>query len=335
MRVPQTDLSVLLISPKTYNYHSIICKSFEDSGIQCVWLDERPSSHFMYKIFSRLFNRLSRRFSASFYIRRLRSLFSSGFLPSHVLVIKGEALHSSVLDYLRVATPLSRFILYFWDSVANLPGHTSILRFFDCVASFDYRDCSQYSWTYFPLFAGNIANSISMNNSNLSCQYDWSFIGVVHSDRLYVLEKLLLYNSVSSCFYLYILFPSVAHLLRYLFSSPLTLFRLWPYIHFKPLSPHLLAYIYSSSRCIVDIHHPNQSGLTMRVIESLLSGLKVITTNSYVLNEPIYSPDRVMMIDRQEPLFAQSFLSSQFSPIPPSLANYYFPSQWVIRLLAL
>ena len=334
-----SKLSVLLISPRTYNYHELIVKSFERAGAECIWLDERPFSHFLFKIFSRRFNRLSRCFSARFYFRRVRSLFASGFSPTHVLVVKGEAIHSSVLNYVRKLYPQTKFTLYFWDSVVNLPGHESILSCFDTVASFDYRDCSIYGWRYCPLFSGNSGDSFKAASSirlDHCFQYDWSFVGVVHSDRLKVIDDLIRSNSATNLrFFLYIYFPSLAHLLRYFFLSPAPFLRLCPYIHFHSLSPTLLPKIYNQSRSVLDVHHPDQSGLTMRTVESILSGLKVMTTNSFVINEPFFSPERVLILDRNQPFIPLAFLNSNYIPLPISIVQSYLPVQWVIRLLSL
>jgi len=330
--------SVLLISPKTYNYHNILRHSLEGSGINCLWIDERPYSHFLFKTLSRGFNWLARRISIDFYISRVRSLASAGFSPSHVLVIKGEAIHASVLAYIRSIFPQAKLVLYFWDSCQNLPGHHTILPFFDVIASFDSRDCSINNWLYYPLFSGNAAEALaggSKSRSMFPRTYDWSFVGVVHSDRLKVIDRLIRSSPPSCRFFVYIYFPSLAHIFWFLASSPSSFLRLLPYTKTSPLSPERLSLIYDQSLCIVDVHHPSQSGLTIRTIESLLSGIKLATTNSCVSKEPLFSPDRVLILDRSSPHISPVFLDLSFSDIPDSIASPYKPARWVTALLNL
>ena len=330
--------SVLLVSPKTYNYHSIIIKALKESGHQCAWFDERPYSHPLFKLFSRLSNRLARRYSASLYIKRLRCLCSTGFSPSHILVIKGEAIHSSVILHMRSMFPQAKFILYFWDSAANLPGYRSLLSCFDVVASFDRRDCDDNGWIYHPLFSGNRAYARLEKPPVLSIRppcYDWSFVGVVHSDRLEFLDRLISGSTKAASSFIYIYFPSYLHVLFYFFRSPAPFYRLLPYIRLKPLAPSALQNVYSLSRCILDVHHPRQTGLTMRTIESIISGIKIATTNSYIVHEPLYAQERVLLLERTTPAIPDSFMSMSVSPISAESASCYQPARWVDHLLRL
>ena len=98
--------SLLLISPQTYNYHEILCNACVHEGIDFIWLDERPSSSILFKIISRKFNKLARILSVRHYLARLQEIKSSGFSPSHILVIKGESIDSSIVDDMRNAFPL-------------------------------------------------------------------------------------------------------------------------------------------------------------------------------------------------------------------------------------
>ena len=338
MNSPSHSLSLLLISPQTYNYHEIIIGACQELGVNCTWLDERPFSNSFFKLFARLSNRLARRLSAVIYLNRLKSLHSRGLSPTHVLIIKGEALHSSVIEYMRCAFPRARFILYFWDSVAKLPGHKSIIPYFDIVASFDYRDCTSYGWVYCPLFSGN-AGADHLVRSSTSFErlplYDWSFVGVVHSDRIQVLDKLLRHTAGSLSHYLYLYFPSYMHLCLYFLRCPAAFCRIFSYIHLAPLPPVEMSRIYWDSRCVLDIHHPCQAGLTMRTIESIVSGVKLASTNKWISREPIYDPSRVLILDRSSPNISPSFLAATSLHIPDSVAEYYHPRQWMHRLLHL
>ncbi len=336
---PYQFSSVLLISPRTYNYHEILFNAFTDAGVACCWLDERPFSHPLFKLFSRVLNSFARYLSVQRFKSRIDSVFSSGFLPTHVVIVKGEAVHPSVIVYLRSLFPAAKYILYFWDSVSNLPGHTTIVPLFDVVATFDFRDSVSHSWIYYPLFSGNCATKSHPSSRSAPSAstplYDWSFVGAAHSDRLIVLDRLFRQSEGSLEFFIYLYFPSLLHFCFFLIRSPLQLIHLHSHIHFRPLPATDLSRVYNSSRCILDIHHPSQTGLTIRTVESIISGLKVATTNCSISQEPFYSPDRVLIIDRSSPCIPYSFLKSIFSPLSEELAASYRPNHWVLALLSL
>lgn len=328
--------SLLLISPKTYNYHQILCQACKASSIDFVWLDERPSSSTLFKIISRKFNKAARKLSIRHYLSRIQAITSSGFNPSHILVIKGESMHPFVVDCMRRTFPSAKFVLYYWDSSRNLPGHLEFSKLFDVVASFDSLDCQLNNWCYYPLFCGNPAESCKpLATPAVKAAYDWSFVGVAHSDRLIILDKLVRESRSVNSFFLYIYFPSLFHLLYFLIVSPLSFLRLCVYFRVSPLPPDRLRSVYGQSACILDIHHPAQSGLTMRSIESVLSGVKLVTTNSSVTRDVFYDETRVFVLDRRRPSISPDFFDLAPNPIPESVACRFRPSSWLLSLLSI
>ena len=147
------------------------------------------------------------------------------------------------------------------------------------------------------MFAANLPSYSSSYKSNLH-SYDWSFVGAVHSDRLLILDKLL---TNSSNFFLYIYFPSIFHWLFCFLRYPMVLFRLRNFVSFRHLSSNKLASVYASSRSVIDINHPNQSGLTMRCVESLVRQL--LTSNANITNEYIYDVSQYLFLCRSSPYF--------------------------------
>jgi len=52
-----------------------------------------------------------------------------------------------------------------------------------------------------------------------------------------------------------------------------------------------------SCSVVIDIVQKGQSGLTMRAIEALAAGKKIITNNKNIINEPFYNTKNIMIID--------------------------------------
>lgn len=330
-------MRLLLISPQTYNYHKVLQSACRASDIDFSWLDERPFANPFFKFFSRKFNRLARNLSRRYYFRKISDLRDSGFSPSHVLLIKGEAIHQSVILYMRTLFPNARFILYFWDSITNLPGSTSISHLFDVTITFDYKDSVEQGWKYFPLFAGNYSlHSRACLDAPATPipRYDWSFVGAIHSDRILVLDKLCRSSSSQRNCYIFLYAQSFFQLILHFIYHPFAFLRLKKYIHMNTLDPELLSDIYAESLCVLDIHHPCQTGVTMRTVEALLSGKKVATTNVFALNLSISDSSRISVIDRAKPTLYSEFMFSPVSPINHFLSSQYYPDNWLLRLLA-
>ena len=56
--------------------------------------------------------------------------------------------------------------------------------------------------------------------------------------------------------------------------------------------------IYSRSSIILDIEHPNQQGLTMRTLESIGAGKKLITTSKSIQHYVFYNTNNIAIINR-------------------------------------
>ena len=67
---------------------------------------------------------------------------------------------------------------------------------------------------------------------------------------------------------------------------------------FKKIPIEITNQFYQRAKCIIDINHPNQTGLTMRTIETLGNGKRLITTNHHIKNESFYNEKMILVIDR-------------------------------------
>ena len=80
-----------------------------------------------------------------------------------------------------------------------------------------------------------------------------------------------------------------------------------------------------SSRAVLDIQHFKQTGLTMRTLETLGAGKKLITTNPDVKEYDFYDEGRVMTIDRANPAAALNleFFREDDSQVPEAVIDGY------------
>ena len=87
------------------------------------------------------------------------------------------------------------------------------------------------------------------------------------------------------------------------------------------------------SRIIVDIERPVQRGYTIRTLEGLAAGRKVITTNSEVANADFYNSCNIAIVDRKNPSISAEFLRTQFKPLTAAMRYYYSLDGWLDDVL--
>ena len=98
----------------------------------------------------------------------------------------------------------------------------------------------------------------------------------------------------------------------------------------KALSQSAVRRMTASSRAVLDIEHPKQTGATMRTFESLALGKKLVTCNQAVRKLDIYSPENVYIFNRSKPtLPPNQFFISPFKSISKKSLDKYSLKNWV------
>ncbi|MCM5694604.1 MULTISPECIES: hypothetical protein [unclassified Leclercia] len=101
-------------------------------------------------------------------------------------------------------------------------------------------------------------------------------------------------------------------------------------VSFSSLSKNDVVSVVANSRCILDISHPLQQGLTMRTIETLGAKRKLITTNKNILHYDFYNEDNILVIDESVTTKQiESFLQKNYKALTAELYNKYSVSYWV------
>lgn len=321
---------ILLVSPLTFSYHLSISATLRSMGYDVTWWDDRASSATWYKLALRLFPAMTVRLSERSFRERLQQLDPNVF--THVLVIKGEGMSPRIVREMREKLPSASMGFYLWDGVENVKGVLNRLMDFDSVATFDPVDAKAFGWTYRPLFGRNIPTG----PKNVGAMhFEWCFIGTIHSDRHRVIHRLRQRYGASTKNFVFCYF-----------QSPLMLFmrRLWDWtlwlapkgtLSTKPMSATDVAQIVDCSGAVLDVEHPRQRGFTMRTIETLLAGKKLVTTNELILASDLYHPSRICVINRSNPEITADFLDQPYLPVAGTLRNHYSCEGWAAELLAL
>lgn len=210
----------------------------------------------------------------------------------YVFVIKGEYLSDESLRSIKKLNPDATFILYQWDSIERVDNFNSISSNFDKIFSFDRIDCiKNKSLNFLPLFYRD--NSIL---HNIDKTIDLSFVGWLHADRFDLLKKIeqkCITNGINTYIHLLTGLKTYVKLLLNNDSSYVK-----KIISLDKLSYKKYLEIISHSRVVIDINHPNQTGLTMRTVELLANNIKIITTNEDIKNYSFYDSRSISIINR-------------------------------------
>jgi hypothetical protein len=250
--------------------------------------------------------------------------------PTDILLVKGDGITLSTLRQIRSRAPNARVILYLWDGVKNVPGAMELSTGVDRCVTFDPADAEKFGWDFLPLF---IRQPPCMLSQNLENSIDWSFVGSVHSDRHRILRQLV-DNFGGNRWHVHAYVPTVLARLRYALGDLGLIFPSKVKLTNKVLSSPEIDDIRARSTAVIDIHHPRQVGLTMRTLETLLQGRKLITTNETLKMYDLYHPSRVAVLDRNNPQIDPRFLQTPFEPISDEVSQRYYIDNWLTRLIS-
>lgn len=320
------DKKILFISPSFFGYEKSVLSRLEELGATVDYFDERPANSFWTKAFIRV-NRKVVVVRINNYYKRIACVIRDKKYD-YVFVINIEAMPHFFLEKLRRQSPEAKFILYMWDSIRNKAHTRSYLHLFDSVFSFDENDCKKIPHIQFrPLFFLNEYKAIA---SDTRFEYDLSFVGTAHSDRFALIRKiqrLLQRRHLKTCWYLYLQSRKL-FILNKAFNPSFRNARLEDF-NYKALPKNTLIDIIRKSRIVLDIQHPNQAGLTMRTIEMLGAARKLITTNAAITHYDFYSPQNILVVDRENPVIPDCFWESDYQPVDDIVYYKYSVDGWL------
>jgi hypothetical protein len=235
-----------------------------------------------------------------------------------VLFIQVHQMSTSNLGKLRSDHSTAEFVLYNWDSLHN-HDYRSRLHFFDRAYTFDPRDAETLGIHYLPLFCIPTFQSLEKRDQHLKGIY---FVGnIVSVNRYQAIQAFKRYCKEQG-----IRFKS------HMACTPVVMSWLlraghWPTDVTSRAIPHdRFIDMVESSVAVFDFANHQQSGYTMRTMENLCAGKKIITSNAGIVNEPFYSPDRVLVFEGLDFQKVRSFLDIPLRDPDRRFEEYYVAS---------
>lgn len=318
----------MLFAPRFFGYEEEIRRKLAEMGAQVDFFDQRPSN----SVAAKALIRINKRFLANKINRYYKRIIDSsrGVDYEYILFISPEAITKDSLVRMKSTHPRSRFILYMWDSFQNKRRNIDdILQLFDDRFSFDMNDCrlAPHMLTYRPLF---FLNEYAELREEVPRDFQLLFIGTIHSDRYKILSRFRSFCDKNGLTYFYYMFMPSKILFYYRSLKDSALRKVGPReFRYVPLRKTEVLALMEKSNVILDIEHPNQSGLTMRTIETLGARRKLITTNERVAEYDFYHPQNILVIDRENIQIDASFFRTPVVKLDPAIYRKYSIDGWI------
>lgn len=204
-----------------------------------------------------------------------------------ILLFAINDIQKIVKDIYKYTKPGQRKIIYFWDPVFRV---SECLEYPFEKWSFDEQDCSQYhlrynSTFYFKQILFEVQPSVKPDCCSVY------FIGLDKGRRKLIgniQEKLRLMDIHTN----FIVFDD----------------NIKERISFEKNLENI-----SASNAILDLSQQNQSGLTVRVMESIFFGKKLITNNSLIGGQAFYHPDNIFIFGKDDMDELKTFLLKPYN----------------------
>lgn len=327
MNISLQGKKVLYVAPRFFGYEKVIEDELTRRGAEVDFILDRPFDTPLMKAITKIRREWVIGFADRYYSAVLNKLGNKEY--DLVFVVSGQTLSARTLARWRATIPAAKFVLYMWDSFANRKRAVDNLKFFDNCFSFDRSDSENYALNFRPLFFSPGFEAVQRSEP----KFDISFVGTAHTDRYAVVNAVRrnLDGKVKSFWYLFLQAKWVFWI--YKLSNPA--FRKAQALDFKflPLSKDAVQEIFFSSRAVLDVEHPKQTGLTMRTLETLGAKKKLITTNAGVRAYNFFSPENICVIDRESPEIPAAFLYERYVDIAPEIYQQYRLEGWMDEIL--
>lgn len=100
------------------------------------------------------------------------------------------------------------------------------------------------------------------------------------------------------------------------------------YLDSKITYPEIIKKI-QESKVIVEINKDGQVGLTLRALEAVFYGKKLVTNNSRIKEYDFYNPNNILVLDDVNSVDLIEFLNKPFQPLSRQIIEKYSFSNWI------
>ena len=322
---------ILFFSPVFFGYEDKIAAKMRELGAKTDFFDVRSVTKAPERALLKINPELFHKKTEAYYARIFSKIRYTRY--DYILIVKCDMPTERVLRLFKKHFKQAKFCLHMWDSVKNIPNVKKKFKYFDYITSFDRNDCCNYPQLHFrPLY---YCDEYRKENRKDGFEYDFCFIGTVHSDRWRILKELrqqarnkglrVYYYPYLQSRFIYLFYKLIKPEFR---NTNIGEFK------FEKISSQQIADMAEKSKVIIDIQHPEQTGLTIRTIEMVGMNKKILTTNADIRNYDFYNAKNIHVIDRNHPLLGDNFCS-EYDMLDERLYEKYSLESWIYDVLGI
>lgn len=212
----------------------------------------------------------------------------------------------------------TRLILYLLNPAFFSDDYTKISKRWE-IWTFAKADSEKFGFRYGGTFYNPHLLKLTETEHRESKQTDVLFVGTDKGRKTYVkeLEQILTNDGIKCDF-------RVVDNFKSLFSTKYS----------REVSYLDLCKLIYSTKVLLDVVQEGQYGLTLRVMEAILFGKKVITTNKYLANDEDFATnENIYILDKYNFKGLKSFILKPVIPYSENLKQKYSFYSWMERLL--
>lgn len=316
-------MKITILSHDLYGFNAHIAQHLLTLGHEVTYIST-TDFHFEYRslwhktsnaLSKTLLNKNSKKTALHLYIKEI--IQNSGE-QNITLVVDPAHFTKDILKTVRAHS--KKMIAYNYDSTAILEIPKGFCSFFDQVFSFDKQDCATYGFTFITNY-----NYFKRQAPLPTYPLKAFTIQSLSQDRIHTLNKIgLAFHQLHFTPFLFIIYgkPYSEALSEMEFRKSRT--------NFEEIKKH-----FEEAEIIIDLVRDHQTGLSFRFFEAMAYQKKLITTNADVATYDFYDPNNILIVDRENPEIPDSFLRSQYVPLPESIYNKYTLETWVNTVFSL
>lgn len=313
---------ILFIAPDYYGFDEVIYRGLKNfTGANVFKATSAYTERYKYKNFS----------------EKCQNFFMKIMLNKNLKTLKREKIFLDIINYkdrydliiinrpdilkretlLYLKNKADKMVAIYWDSMDKIEGQKETIPYFDICYSFDEQDCKKY---------GLVKNNnfyIELDTESYTVDKDVLFYGT-EDKRVSGLNNILEYLNHQNIFAKAILYNHksedlVAHpkFRNIIVTNKLVMFK----DSYK---------VNLSTKIILDLSHPNQSGLSFRPFEAMALRKKLITTNKSIKTYDFYNTNNIFIIEDTDNInIPRSFFDLPYNDIPKDILDKYSLENWI------
>jgi len=216
------------------------------------------------------------------------------------------------IRYIRTRNFNIRTILWYWNPVAKSID-PNIFGDLECEKwSFDKEDCNKFKLKNNTTF---YLNNIALPRKKTV--YDSVFVGVDKNRKRGLISLKETMETAGLQPYFYIV-DDFAAKRGYRGDN-------------RPISYNSYLNLVAQSKSILDFIQDGQSGLTLRVMESIFFEKKLITNNREIINAEFYKSNNIFILEIDPLDKLVDFINTPYSPVDRNLVERYDFNHWISR----